>query len=145
MAFRGTSEVTTERSRRPKGVIQSSDIGIRPYLLTIKCNHKQYTSRKDLEDLYNWLVKRMANTEWHSDYALELDKDQRLHIHGAFIKKLGKVNPASYRRKGYTIHFSPFDTFEHAIGYMNKEDQSECAKNQREAQSYYHYNYGFIE
>lgn len=144
MAFRGTDEVSDGYGAATKRSINSNGIGIRPYLLTIKNNSIKYTSRQDLEDLYNWLVKRMANTEWHSDYALELDKHQRLHIHGAFLKKIGRVNPASYRRKGYSINFTPFDTFEHAIGYMNKEDQSECAKNQREAQSYYHYNYGFI-
>lgn len=139
----------TQENRRPQGVatkgsINTNGIGIRNYLLTIKNNAIKYTSSEELVDQMMNLVKKMKGCEWNTEYALELDKQQRLHLHTCFTKNNGRVNPASYRRKGWTIHFDEFDDYDKAKNYMNKQDQSKVIQQQRDAESYYHYNYGFI-
>lgn len=113
------------------------------YLVTIKNNSIKYTDIASLHTLYMWLVKKIKGAHWHTNYAVELDKQQRLHIHGLFTRPTA-VNVGSYKRTGYTIHFQEFDTYEHAKGYMNKQDQCKIAQDQRECESYYHYHYGFI-
>lgn len=133
----GSVNLTTERS---EGVATEGSI---VYLVTIKNNTDKYTPVNELEEKYNWLVKRIKGADWHSNYALELDKQQRLHIHAVFTR-VGKVNPASYRQKGWTIHFQPFNNYQRAIGYCFKYPQNQYVKEQRDCESYYHHHYGFI-
>lgn len=126
--------------QRPTGSIEKNGI---VYLITIKNNSFKYTSIDDLHALYMWLVKKIKGAHWHTGYAIELDAHDRLHIHGLFTRD-SKVNVGSYKRAGYTVHFQIFDTYEHAKGYMYKQDQCDIARSIREAESYYRYNYGFI-
>lgn len=113
------------------------------YMVTIKCNHMCYTSEERLNEIYMWLVKKIKGAHWHTNYALELDKHYRLHIHGLFTRP-SKVNPASYRIPGFTVHFQPLDSYEKARDYINKQRQNPYEKEMRDIESYYHYNYGFI-
>lgn len=136
--------VGTKRSNEEPKKATSSDCKEHlAYMVTIKCNHMAYTSMERLNEIYYWLVRKIKGAEWHTNYALELDKHYRLHIHGLFTRPT-KVNPASYRIPGYTVHFQLVDSYEKARAYINKERQNDYEKEMRDLDSYYHYNYGFI-
>lgn len=108
------------------------------YMVTIKCNHFKYTSLTEILDVYNSLVKRIRGADWHDSYAIELDKHYRLHLHGVF-KRDRKINLSTYKIPGWNIHFTIFDSYEHAVGYINKQDQHQCLQEQRNIESYSHY------
>lgn len=135
--------VGTKRSDEETKATSSDQREHLAYMVTIKCNHIGYTSLEELNEIYMWLVKKIKGAHWHTKYAVELDGLKRLHIHGLFTRP-SKVNPASYRKKGYTVHFQLLDSYERAHAYINKEDQKPEAQQQREAESYYYNNYGFI-
>jgi len=59
------------------------------YLMTIKCNNKKYTSRKEVHTMYTRLFRRLGSYELSDNKAWELDKDKRWHYH--FIVALARA------------------------------------------------------
>lgn len=113
-------------------------------MVTIKCNHHCYTSLEDIVGEYYKLVKKIDFADWHTNYAIELDKLGRLHLHGLFTRTK-RINPASYRKLGWTIYFNPVNDYNRARDYINKEGQHIALQEQRDCESWFKFNYGFID
>lgn len=95
------------------------------YLITIKCNHKVYTSRMDIITVYSRLLRKLGTYELFDNKAWELDGDRRWHYH--FMVALPR--PPYYKglgRKNWHIHFQeiPKDDIKNTIQYLRKINQN---------------------
>lgn len=142
---------------RPKGALSTygtnSNIHIRKsnmYLLTIKCNTNIYMHRLAfLHMLGGVCAKDKWGIELSSHYCFELDSLGRLHYH---ILVTFQRTPmfSVFQVKGWNIHFQRISSWDKGIAYIHKNCESCTNENhiaqwdQREAISYYKFNYGFI-
>lgn len=97
------------------------------YLLTIKClSVDKYTSRKDIEEVYQSIVKRLKHAEWLTKSSFELDKQHlRWHMH-TIVQTTKTPWFKRYQKKGWTIDFTLFPeaALKTVVSYINKDDQN---------------------
>lgn len=95
------------------------------YLMTIKCNHMEYTSREKISLVYSRLLRQLKSYELSDNRAWELDTDSRWHLH--FIIALPRE--PFYKRlqvTGYSVHFRRFhiDDYPNVVAYLKKVNQN---------------------
>ncbi len=111
------------------------------YLVTLKRNHIDFTSKQELNNMYNCLFKRVLTL----CKCTELDSRQRLHTHSMIeVKKVPYFK--RYMRHGWRVHFKKINKGEELIvnNYINKNNYPEY-QNEMQIISYAHYNYMFID
>lgn len=94
------------------------------YLCTVKCNHKEYTTRDAITMVYRNLLRKLRNYELSDNNAWELDSDNRWHYH--FIIALRR-EPffKRFQVHGWTIHFQSFQLADYfnVVNYLKKINQ----------------------
>lgn len=115
------------------------------YLVTLKCNHKQYTSRDEINVVYTRLLRKLG-MEDVPDKAFELDSDRRWHFH--FIVALEREPYyKGLQTPNWTTHFKmfPVEDYLQVLNYIRKIDQNKNYLDQLDtlSQVTYHPNFGF--
>ncbi len=106
------------------------------YLVTLKRNCINFTSKLELNTMYNSLFRRVLTL----CKCTELDSLQRLHTHSVIeVKKVPYFK--RYMRHGWRVHFKRIrdSEGEHVIHYVNKNSNPEY-QNEMEIISFAHYN-----
>lgn len=137
-------------SKKPAGGLRSlrsisSNGKTYVYLFTLKNNSKKYTSLKELMETYRETIDKGTGIEWHTSHAIELDSDDRLHLHTCLTTPK-KLLFSKFQKKGWSVHFKEFDDYDNAKGYINKYTEKQCPAKwqQLDDTSYYRHHYGFI-
>ena len=116
------------------------------YLVTIKrVSPTGYTSREDIEAVYQSTVKKLRRAEWSDHVCWELDTLQRWHCHTVCVTH-GHTYFKGLQTKGWTVNFTPFP--EIALGkiirYIYKCKQNKYELEEKDWQSRAKYEYLFI-
>lgn len=94
------------------------------YLITIKCNHMQYTSRDKISLMYRSFLRKLRTYELSDTSAWELDSANRWHYH--FIVCVGRQPYyPKFQINGWTIHFQSFhiNDYFNVVNYLKKINQ----------------------
>lgn len=109
------------------------------YLVTIKRNAIEFTSKRDLIIKMKLMFRRVTITH----YCVELDSLRRLHLH-AIVQFNKKPYYKRYMDVGWHIYFCEIDkeTEDVVIRYISKH-QNDNYQNEMEILSYAQYHYMF--
>lgn len=113
------------------------------YMITIKCNNYRYIPIWELFAMYYKIVGIASKCEWSSFKAIETDKLGRLHLHTIATFSVRPVYKR-YQQKNWYIHFKPIQDYDKCMSYMMKDHQNPYEWQQKDTESFYRFNYGFI-
>lgn len=107
------------------------------YLVTIRQNRKRFISIDDLNIKYQHIIGKLAKygCEWSDNIGYELTKGKVLHMH-TYVSC--QKAPWYKSDDGWNIQLKEFPVSDvgNIIGYIKKWDQSKCAREQREVESF---------
>lgn len=126
-----------EGPRRP-GVAKASQTRRSRYyiLVTIRLNHKRFISMDELYEKYLHIKSKLTKygSDWSDNIGYELTKGNVLHLHTYVVC----CNKPWYKSdNGWNIQFKefPLEDIKIIIDYINKQPQTQAAREQRETES----------
>lgn len=117
------------------------------YLVTIKCNKVSYTSRDQIDLVFDLVKRRLPKGYELGMSAYELDSLKRWHFH-IIVNMEREPFYKLFQVRGWSIHFQPFDRCDEfkVRSYLDKIPQGCVYLDQLDVESFYYHSHDpFVE